>query len=549
MSSASSVADIGGTPRKTGRVSFSSEEELDTLEENKDAPKTKEAIRFSSVFTSFCIANAKPCTEYLLCTVYLLKESGVDINLYSSSVQQGINTEHKQKYPDVASVSNSCRHKTCLCDNISSNPDKTDTVIQPPESDREPLGDIVPYTLLLNRLLNSYDMRLRPNVAGPPVQVECEIYVNSFDSISETTMDFVASLFLRQRWNDSRLIFNHNSSISLNVMTLSNNIWIPDIFFANEKEGRFHHVTVDNKLLRIWPHGEVLYGLRLTLKLSCVMYLQRYPLDQQLCKMQMQSYSYSKKDLVFHWSPKNAIDINPDVYQLPEFSIRDIHANECTGQLINPPDLHSCIQTVFVLNRQVAYHLLQSYIPTCLLVILSWISFWINVEAAPARVSLCITTVLTMATQNSGVQTSLPKVSYIKAIDVWMAVCLIFVFAALLEFAGVNYVLMEGTFRLRRQATQRRRRNMQERRQPKKAEHSPGRHRRRSQTNTTLTAIERCLAEFANSGLGDMQTSSYEEILTDQLAKAKRIDRVSRIAFPLSFFIFNVVYWVGYLLL
>lgn len=58
------------------------------------------------------------------------------------------------------------------------------------------------------------------------------------------------------------------------------------------------------------------------------------------------------------------------------------------------------------------YYLIQMYIPSLLIVILSWVSFWINMDAAPARVALGITTVLTMTTQSSGSRTSLPKVFF-----------------------------------------------------------------------------------------------------------------------------------------
>ena len=43
-----------------------------------------------------------------------------------------------------------------------------------------------------------------------------------------------------------------------------------------------------------------------------------------------------------------------------------------------------------------------------------------------------------MTTQSSGARADLPRVSYVKAMDVWMATCLVFVFAALVEFAYVN---------------------------------------------------------------------------------------------------------------
>ena len=95
----------------------------------------------------------------------------------------------------------------------------------------------------------------------------------------------------------------------------------------------------------------------------------------------------------------------------------------------------SSLTAIFHFKRDFGFYFLQEFIPTILVVALSWVGFWIDERSVPARVSLGITTVLAITTLIFGIQASMPRVGHVKAIDVFLLVSFLFVFAALVEYA------------------------------------------------------------------------------------------------------------------
>ncbi|XP_067103613.1 glycine receptor subunit alphaZ1 isoform X2 [Osmerus mordax] len=408
----------------------------------------------------------------------------------------------------------------------------------------------MPPSEFLDKLMgkvSGYDARIRPNFKGPPVNVTCNIFINSFGSIAETTMDYRVNIFLRQQWNDPRLAYSEYPDDSLDLdPSMLDSIWKPDLFFANEKGANFHEVTTDNKLLRISKNGNVLYSIRITLILACPMDLKNFPMDVQTCIMQLESFGYTMNDLIFEWDEKGAVQV-ADGLTLPQFLLKEEKDLRYCTKHYNTGKF-TCIEVRFHLERQMGYYLIQMYIPSLLIVILSWVSFWINMDAAPARVGLGITTVLTMTTQSSGSRASLPKVSYVKAIDIWMAVCLLFVFSALLEYAAVNFIARQHKELLR---FRRRRRHMKYWTLLQEDEAGEGRF-----SFTAYGMGPACLqskdgmAIKGNNNNAPTSTNPPEKTVDEMrklfIGRAKRIDTVSRVAFPLVFLLFNIFYWIVY---
>ncbi|XP_077978858.1 glycine receptor subunit alpha-2-like [Glandiceps talaboti] len=388
----------------------------------------------------------------------------------------------------------------------------------------------------LENLLEHYDNRIRPHFNGPPVNVTCDMFIGTIDSVKETTMSYSMDIFMRQRWNDPRLSFTeYDGKVAVHTKLLDK-LWFPDLFFANEKRASIHKVTTSNKLLHLFPNGDVLYSVRIMLTLSCNMKLHLFPMDQQICGVQLESYGFTTKDLLFDWKEVGPVQINEDL-ELPQFNILGYTTESCTKEYNTGS--YTCVEVQFYLVRQMGYYLIQTYIPSMLIVILSWVSFWISAESSPARVALGITTVLTMTTQSSGANETLPKVSYVKAIDIWMAVCLLFVFAALVEFAAANYMHRQEKEDGRPSSV-------------KKIYIEGSKENGDVSVDTTYVprymknSNDRLQATLARIMNNDSKPQRFSRTLRKK-CNTQKIDHTARVIFPMSFLVFNIIYWSIYL--
>ncbi|KAG1666855.1 Gamma-aminobutyric acid receptor subunit alpha-6 [Nymphon striatum] len=284
-------------------------------------------------------------------------------------------------------------------------------------------------TMILENLLKNYDQNERPGGVGEPTVIYTNVFIRSMGPFSDLKMQ---SLLCASSVVQARRV------------------------------GRRRDTDEKRKIELEEEPPSYLTAIQLTIKAKCPMELQNFPMDLQSCPLIFGSSdffqtkeedinvtfyisdAYTTDQIIYEWDPNvTQVDFQKGM-RFTQFGIIDSPFRNTTLRDSRGRE-YSILQVNFNIQRYTGYFLIQIYLPCMLLVVLSWVSFWINREATADRVGLGITTVLTMSTITLDSRNDLPKVHYATAMDWFVVMSFLFVIATLLEFAGVHYFTKIGS--------------------------------------------------------------------------------------------------------
>lgn len=293
---------------------------------------------------------------------------------------------------------------------------------------------------ILDQLLGQdrYDKRLLPPVTGT-LTVNVSVLLLSLASPDESSLKYEVEFLLQQQWYDPRVRYANQSKYDhLNAIHHHNDIWLPDTYFIMHGDFKDPLIPV-HFALKIFRNGSVNYLMRRHLILSCQGSLHIFPFDDPLCSFAMESISYEQTAIKYVW--KNGEDV---LRKSP--SLTTLNAYLIENQTMICPiksswrGNYSCLKVDLKFTRDRAFYFTTVFIPGIILVTSSFITFWLEWNAVPARVMIGVTTMLNFFTTSNGFRSTLPVVSNLTAMNVWDGVCMCFIYASLLEFVAVNYV-------------------------------------------------------------------------------------------------------------
>merc|ERR1719150_3074485 len=251
-------------------------------------------------------------------------------------------------------------------------------------------------------------------------------------------------MYFAVKWKEPRLVINMTAvewdedrtgpkdEVNESPETLKY-LWYPELeIYGLETFGR-QRVLKEMSGVRMGKNKTINYELGVRVTISCRMVFDDYPLDDHSCQFQVGSY-YDTIETVTCKS--HYIHDEERQRSLQHFiQIEDLPEKFTTVNL--PSGSYAACGFQARIQRKQMQFVVQVYLPSFMFVIVSWVSFLVKPEVVPGRMAMLVTLFLVLINIFNSVREQAPISSSLNAVDLYLVVCIFFVFAALIEYAVI----------------------------------------------------------------------------------------------------------------
>ena len=271
----------------------------------------------------------------------------------------------------------------------------------------------------------------RPAPEAGPTQVSVGIWIVDVANIDSAQQNFTADIAVVLQWKDARLAHTGNGQTHYAL----DQTWTPRVAIANETS------SVSRKFpdsVEVEPDGTVIYRQRYVGSFTQSLRLQSFPFDRQAFHIQLVAIRYRPNEVLFvpdeNWirdGLQQAAGISPSI-TLPDWTVEKWDA-KARVYALTPGMQYSGYAFEFTASRNVAYYIWKVILPLVLIVMMSWVVFWIDPATSNSQISVAVTSMLTLIAYRFAVDSQLPRLPYMTRIDLFFLVSTLLVFFSLIE--------------------------------------------------------------------------------------------------------------------
>lgn len=273
-------------------------------------------------------------------------------------------------------------------------------------------------------LPDDYRADIRPNPDGSPTVVELGVLVADVTQIDDVAQTIEGDFIIRKAWRDPRLAELAGCRLQRAV------IWFPTIDILNSSQLRRARGEFAADQVRIGEGGAIEYFQRFFGFVATYHQLQQFPFDSHDMTIRVTSFGYPHDQLQFK------LDTHftrvADLLNIPDWSINGLKA-EVVNELIPEFNVtYSLVKLHIQTTRKANFYIWKVLLPLALIVIMSFLVFWISPERFGPQIGLSATSMLTLIAFQFALTTTLPKVSYLTLMDQLILGSTVLVFGSLL---------------------------------------------------------------------------------------------------------------------